>query len=100
MAVRLGARSQEQGEVGPPMALINPVILEARDGRRYFDGCVSFPGLYGQMTRPHYLRVTGLDDGGSRSIGSLRASLPSRFTTRLTTWTGCCSSIVSSSWMI
>jgi peptide deformylase len=62
--VRLGAKSEEGDEAGPPIALINPVIAEAQDERQDFDGCLSFPGLYGQTIRPHYLRVTGLDETG------------------------------------
>jgi peptide deformylase len=38
--------------------------VEARDRRRDFDGCLSFPGLYGETMRPHYLRVRGLDEAG------------------------------------
>jgi peptide deformylase len=34
------------------------------DEGKDFDGCLSFPGLYGETVRPHYLRVTGLDEGG------------------------------------
>jgi peptide deformylase len=60
--VRLSAKSEEDGEAGPPIALINPVIAEAQDERQDFDGCLSFPGLYGQTIRPHCLRVTGLDE--------------------------------------
>jgi peptide deformylase len=62
--VRLSAKREEGGEAGPPIALINPVIAEAQDERRDFDGCLSFPGLYGQTIRPHYLRVGGLDEWG------------------------------------
>jgi peptide deformylase len=47
-----------------PIALVNPKIVEARDERKDFDGCLSFPGLYGETTRPHYLRITGLDEEG------------------------------------
>jgi peptide deformylase len=50
---------------GPPLALINPTVVEARDEERDFDGCLSFPGLYGETVRPHYLRVTGLDKAGN-----------------------------------
>jgi peptide deformylase len=39
-------------------------IEEARDERKDFDGCLSFPGLYGETVRPHYLRVTALDQAG------------------------------------
>jgi hypothetical protein len=38
--------------------------MEARDEEEDFDGCLSFPGLYGVTVRPHYLRVTGLDEAG------------------------------------
>ena len=50
---------------GPPLALINPEVVEVRDEERDFDGCLSFPGLYGETVRPHYLRVTGLDKAGN-----------------------------------
>jgi len=44
--------------------LVNPLIQEAKRGMRDFDGCLSFPGLFGETIRPHYLRVSGLDDQG------------------------------------
>jgi peptide deformylase len=61
--VRLGGGRGER-EPGPPIALVNPKILEAGDVRRDFDGCLSFPDLYGDTSRPHFLRVTGLDENG------------------------------------
>ena len=54
----------EESEPGPPLALIDPRIAEAGDEKRDFDGCLSFPGLYGETVRPHRLRVTGLDEAG------------------------------------
>ena len=62
--VRLMAAADGGDDPAPPIALVNPKIIEAGDERRDFDGCLSFPGLYGETTRPHYLRVTGLDEGG------------------------------------
>lgn len=62
--VCMGARSEEDNQHEPPIALINPKIVEAGDERRDFDGCLSFPGLYGETSRPHRLRVTGLDEAG------------------------------------
>ncbi|MFQ5812087.1 MAG: peptide deformylase [Anaerolineae bacterium] len=59
-----GGRDNES-EPGPPLALINPEVIEARDEERDFDGCLSFPGLYAETVRPHYLRVTGLDKAGN-----------------------------------
>ena len=67
VVVRLGGRRDDGGDISepdPPLALINPKVVEARDEERDFDGCLSFPGLYGETVRPHYLRVTGLDKAG------------------------------------
>lgn len=68
VVVRLGGRQDDDGErsePGPPLALIDPQVVEAGDEKRDFDGCLSFPGLYGETVRPHYLRVTGLDEAGN-----------------------------------
>ena len=64
VVVRLAAGAGENEEPEPPLALINPRILEENDRRLDFDGCLSFPGLYGETVRPHYLHVTGLDEKG------------------------------------
>ena len=66
VVVRLGGRRDgSESEPGPPLALINPEVLEAGNEERDFDGCLSFPGLYGETVRPHYLRATGLDEAGN-----------------------------------
>jgi peptide deformylase len=62
--VRLGAGNVEDGEAHPPIALINPEIVEASDERKDIDGCLSFPGLFGETVRPHLLRVTGIAEEG------------------------------------
>lgn len=49
---------------GPPEVLINPVIIEESNCQKDFDGCLSFPGIYGETVRPHFLRVTGLLEQG------------------------------------
>jgi peptide deformylase len=64
VVVRLGAASNGSDEPGPPIALVNPKIIEISDERKDFDGCLSFPGLYGETSRPHRIRVTGLDKDG------------------------------------
>jgi peptide deformylase len=46
------------------MALINPKIVKATDEKKDFDGCLSFPNLYGDTVRPHFLQVTGLNEAG------------------------------------
>ena len=62
--VYLGNETNGEWQAGSPVALINPVIVEASEERRDFDGCLSLPGLYGNTNRPHHLHVTGLDEGG------------------------------------
>jgi peptide deformylase len=67
VVVRLGGGPDDEGnarEPDPPIALIAPQIVEAGDEKRDFDGCLSFPGLYGETVRPHHLRVAGLDEAG------------------------------------
>jgi len=59
-----GTETDGEWQAGQPVALINPEIIDANGERRDFDGCLSFPGLYGETTRPHHLRVTGLDENG------------------------------------
>jgi peptide deformylase len=62
--VQLGSLNCSKGSQREFTTLINPVILEADQERRDFDGCLSFPGLFGETVRPHYLRVSGLGEQG------------------------------------
>jgi peptide deformylase len=64
VVVRLESADNESHESSLPIALINPEIIAASDERRDFDGCLSFPGLYGETVRPHYLEVSGFDENG------------------------------------
>ena len=64
VVVRLGGGRAER-EPGPPVAIINPKILDAGDVQPDFDGCLSFPGIYGETLRPHVLHLAGLDENGS-----------------------------------
>jgi peptide deformylase len=62
--VCVGDETDGGWQAGPPVALINPKIVEAGNEQRDYDGCLSFPGLYGETIRPHHLHVTGLDEEG------------------------------------
>ena len=62
--VHLGIRDASQESSGEVLVMVNPEILEAGDEKHDFDGCLSFPGLYGETVRPHYLRVAGIDEKG------------------------------------
>jgi len=62
--VRLGAGQERESKPRAPITLINPEILIEKVPRLDFDGCLSFPGLYADTVRPHYLRVAGIDEKG------------------------------------
>ncbi|MDO9547087.1 MAG: peptide deformylase [Pelolinea sp.] len=64
IVVRLGNESDGERQTDFPIALINPQIIESSDERKDFDGCLSFPGLFGKTIRLHYLQVKGLDPKG------------------------------------
>jgi peptide deformylase len=64
IVVRLSGKGEDSSESGPPIALVNPEIVENRREEKDHDGCLSFPGLYAETVRPHYLKVTGLDEWG------------------------------------
>ena len=44
--------------------LINPEILESEGEERCEEGCLSFPGIYEQVTRPNRIRLTYQDEDG------------------------------------
>ena len=45
-----------------PMVLINPEILETSGEQTGDEGCLSVPGMVGQVTRPNYVKVKALDE--------------------------------------
>lgn len=44
-----------------PIVLINPEILETSGEQTGDEGCLSVPGMAGQVTRPNYVEVKALD---------------------------------------
>lgn len=44
-----------------PLILINPKILETKGEQTGEEGCLSVPGMSGQVTRPNYVKVKALD---------------------------------------
>ena len=45
-----------------PHVLINPVIIETAGEQRGYEGCLSVPGMAGQVTRPNYVKVKAMDE--------------------------------------
>ncbi|RDU38522.1 peptide deformylase [Neobacillus piezotolerans] len=44
--------------------MINPKILSTSGEQTGVEGCLSFPGLYGEVTRPHYVKIEASDRKG------------------------------------
>lgn len=44
--------------------MINPEILETDGEQTGPEGCLSFPGLYGEVTRPEYVKIKAQDRKG------------------------------------
>lgn len=45
-----------------PMVLINPEVLETSGEQTGDEGCLSVPGMAGQVTRPNYVKVKALNE--------------------------------------
>jgi peptide deformylase len=48
--------------------LINPVVLKTSGEQTGPEGCLSFPGLYGEVTRPNYVKVKAQNRKGREYI--------------------------------
>ena len=44
--------------------LINPEIIESSGSQNGREGCLSFPGLYGEVERPSYVKIKAQDRNG------------------------------------
>lgn len=45
-----------------PLVMINPQLLESDGEQTGDEGCLSVPGVAGEVTRPNYVRVKALDE--------------------------------------
>ena len=63
IVVCLGAGDGKKA--GPPIGIVNPVILETGCELPDFAGCLSIPGFYAETVRPHFMRVRGQDERGA-----------------------------------
>lgn len=67
MTIEAGYRSgqKEDTPMKKPRAFINPeVIWESEQRSVYDEGCLSIPGMYGEVIRPAQVRVKFLDEKG------------------------------------
>lgn len=56
------------GEESGRIDLVNPVILEKSGEQTGVEGRLSFPGVYGDVTRPDYVKVKAYDRKGKPFI--------------------------------
>lgn len=54
----------ELGEERDVLEMINPTVLEVDGAEVDIEGCLSFPGLYGEVERPAYVRIEAIDRDG------------------------------------
>lgn len=50
-----------------PIVIYNPVVSTSSGSQIGEEGCLSIPGLYGDVERPDYAEITGLDRKGRES---------------------------------
>ena|SRR5438270_836678 len=60
-----------------PTALINPKVVKAEGEQIGQEGCLSIPGLYGDVQRPLYVEVEALDRRGREVVFELEG-MPAR----------------------
>ncbi|MCM3087372.1 peptide deformylase [Bhargavaea ginsengi] len=53
------------GEGQDPIWLINPEVVATGGKETEVEGCLSFPGLYGEVERPYHIKVHAQDRDGS-----------------------------------
>jgi peptide deformylase len=46
--------------------MINPVIVETSGEQSGPEGCLSFPGLFGEVTRPNFVKINAFDRKGRK----------------------------------
>lgn len=69
--------------------MINPEILETDGEQTGPEGCLSFPGLYGEVTRPEYVKIKAQDRKGKFLPWRLRISWQERSSMNLIICMGC-----------
>lgn len=70
--------------------LINPKIVETTGIQNGPEGCLSFPGVFGEVERPNYVTVEAQDRYGAPFRISGESCLPGRSAMKLIIWTARC----------
>jgi peptide deformylase len=48
--------------------LVNPVIVDQSGEQTYIEGCLSIPGIYGEVKRPERVKVEALNGKGEKFV--------------------------------
>ncbi len=56
-----------------PVAMVNPKVIKSEGSYLGQEGCLSIPGLYGDVTRPNYIEVEAMDRKGTTMRYKLEA---------------------------
>jgi peptide deformylase len=62
-------------ERNQPLALINPEILEKNGSQVYQEGCLSFPGIFADVTRALKIKVKAQDVDGKEIVMEVEGPL-------------------------
>ncbi len=62
-------------ERNQPLALINPEILEKAGTQVYQEGCLSFPGIFADVTRALKIKVRARDTDGKEVVMDIEGPL-------------------------
>jgi len=52
------------GEGDGPVEFVNPQVLEQSGSQRVIEGCLSYPGQWGMITRPDHVKLRAQDRSG------------------------------------
>lgn len=55
----------DMGEGDPVIEMVNPVVTAVGGSEIEVEGCLSFPGLYGEVERPFFVRIEAQERDGS-----------------------------------
>lgn len=76
------------GEEGPgPLKLINPEILERSGEQNGPEGCLSCPGMWGDVKRSKYVKVKALTPEGQKSSSKGKIIWPEHCSMKSIIWT-------------
>jgi peptide deformylase len=60
---------------GNRRVMANPMIMEAEGAEKAQEGCLSFPGIYEEVSRPAKIRIIYFDENGSHCDESVEGYL-------------------------